>query len=54
MTPNTGAADGDDADLFIISVAELMPQPRPVGEVSRIEAGDIAGERVVLDESNPG
>jgi hypothetical protein len=48
MPANPRAANGDDANLLIISVTQLMPQPCAVGEVGRIEAGDVAGERVVL------
>ena len=37
---DAGAADGDDADLFVVLVAELGA----VAERARVEAGDVAGE----------
>ena len=42
------AADGDDADLLVLAVAELGPERGPVGELGGIEARDVAGEREVL------
>jgi hypothetical protein len=48
MPADTGAANGHDADLLVIAVAELMPQPCPIGEVGWIETGHISREGVVL------
>ena len=42
------AADGDDADLLLVAVAELGSEGCPVGELCRIEARDVAREGVVL------
>ena len=39
------AADRDDADLLVGAVAELGSQRGAVGELLRIEAGDVARER---------
>ena len=46
--PDPGAADGDDADLLVGPVAELGSQRVAVGELGGVEAGDVAGEVVVL------
>ena len=45
---DAGAADGDDADLLVGAVAELGAQRVAVGELCRVEAGDVAGEVEVL------
>ena len=37
VSADSGATDGDDADLFVVSVTELMPQPCAVGEVGRMK-----------------
>lgn len=50
---DAGAANGDDADLLVVSVAELMPERLTVGEVGQIEAGRVAGEGVVLALASP-
>ena len=53
MSANPGAANSDNADLFVVPIAQLMPQPCAVGEISRIEPGDVAGERVMLPRPIP-
>src|SRR5512146_426625 len=47
MLADAGATNGDDADLLIGPIAELLAQRLTVGEVARIEPGDIAAEVVV-------
>ena len=42
------AADGDDADLLVLAIAELVPERGPVGELGGIETRDVAREAVVL------
>jgi hypothetical protein len=42
------AADGDDADLHVVAVTELVTQRGAIGEVGGIEAGDVAREGEVL------
>jgi hypothetical protein len=34
---DTGTADGDDADLLVVPVAELLPQRRAVGQVGWVK-----------------
>jgi hypothetical protein len=53
VTADTGAADGHHADLFLIGIAKLLPQPFPVGEVGWIEASQITREGVVLTRPVP-
>ena len=48
VRPDACTADRDDANLLVRSVAEFVPQTLPIGELGRIEAGDVAGEVEVL------
>jgi hypothetical protein len=48
MPADTGAAHGDDADLVVVPVAELMAQRLAVGDLGGFEAGHVAGEAVML------
>ncbi len=41
---DAGSADGDDAHPLVGAVAELGAQRLAVGELGRVEAGDVAGE----------
>ena len=51
---DAGAADGDDAHLLVRPVAELGAQRLAVGELGRVEPGDVAGEVEVLARSSRG
>ena len=48
VAADAGAADGDDADLLVLAVAELGSERGAVGELLGVEAGDVAGEGEVL------
>jgi hypothetical protein len=48
MPADAGAAHGDDADLLVVSVAELLPQRLAVGDLGGFEAGHVPGEAVML------
>ncbi len=55
VAADAGAADGHDAQAFVVAVAERLA----VGELAGVEAGDVAGEVVVLlgpvaDQRQPG
>src|SRR5205807_3413907 len=47
------AADGDDAHLLAVAVAELVPDPLSIREVGGIESRDVAGEVEVLADPVP-
>ena len=48
VTADTRAAHGHQADLLVVAIAELTPQPHPVRKIGGVEAGHIAREGVVL------
>ncbi len=53
MSADTGVAGRDHADLLIGAVAQLGADRVPAGDAGRVEAGDVAGELVVLLDPVP-
>ena len=56
---DAGAADGHDADLLLVCVAQLGAQLGAIAQVRGIKAGDVAGEVIVAlgpvaDHRQPG
>ena len=48
MPSDAGTSDGHETYPLVVAVAELVPEPGPIGKVGRVEAGDVAGEGEVL------
>src|SRR5262245_29161871 len=48
MLADARTADSDDAHLLIGPVAQLSAERLAVGELARIEAGDVAAEVIML------
>ena len=53
MRADARAAHGDEADLFVLTPAELAPQRRALGGGRRLEAGDVAAELEVRLDPRP-
>src|SRR5262249_46855781 len=48
MGADAGPADGDEADLLVVAVAERRAQFGPIRQLARVEPGHVAGEVEVL------